>query len=338
MANKRYNSVNDWLKKKFGGKIYKVSLESGCPCPNMDGTVGVGGCIFCNTESLRPATDLHLTRRETRDVRRELGCCKDSDLGDRGSCLNIPSQLAIGIAYMKSRHRAEKFIAYFQNRSNTHAPTEHLRQIFGEALSHPEVVGLSVSTRPDCIDENHAELFRALSASKFVWVELGLQSAHDATLKLINRGHSAADFTRAINILNAAKIPVCAHIILGLPNETPGMMIETARFLNAAGVWGVKIHNLHVLRGTVLENLYNEGKVEIPSLKTYANWVVDFLEELNPKIIIHRVNSHSPRNLTVAPEWSVNKLAIFNEVELQMRKRGTWQGKHHSPLPSARIL
>ena len=305
MLNKRYNSINTWLKENFGGRVYKVSLESGCSCPNRDGTIDTQGCIFCNLSSYNPAT--------ASNGRKELP--------------SVTLQLEEGLDYVRKRHQADKVIAYFQRGSNTHAPASVLESIFREAASHPSVAGLAISTRPDCISEEHINLFRNLP--KLLWVELGLQSAHNNTLTLINRGHNAEQFADTCRALAAASIPVCAHVILGLPHETPEMMIETAKFLNEQKVWGVKIHNLHVLKNTKLEGLYNAGKVAIPLLSTYVDWVIAFLEVLDPSIIIHRVNSHSPRDLTHAPEWSINKLEILNEMEKQMEKRNTWQGKSY---------
>ncbi|MFH0800122.1 MAG: TIGR01212 family radical SAM protein [Pseudomonadota bacterium] len=286
--------------------MYKVSLESGLSCPNRDGTIGKSGCIFCNLESYNPAASPE----------------------GRPADAPIASQLDEGMRYIRRRHGAEKCIAYFQRGSNTHAPASSLTPLFAEALAHPAVSGLAVSTRPDCIGPDHVEMFEYLSRSKLLWVELGLQSAHDATLSRIGRGHTAAQFASACRALQDAGICVCAHVILGLPDETAGMMLDTARFLNETGVWGVKIHNLHVLRETRLEELYRSGEIALTPLEIYAGWVADFLEELSPNIVVHRVNGHSPRNLTVAPEWSVNKLAIFNEVEKELEKRDTRQGKN----------
>lgn len=305
LLNKRYNSINAWLRENLGERVYKVSLESGLSCPNRDGAAGSEGCIFCHPESYYPATS--------------------PTTGSRGK--SIREQLEEGIAYVRRRHGAEKFIAYFQSGSNTHAPAEKLAPLFREAIAHPGVAGLAVSTRPDCVGSEHVALLGEFAQQALVWVELGLQSAHETTLAAINRGHGVACFRQACDALQSAGVRVCAHIVLGLPGETPAQMIETARFLNDAKVWGVKIHNLHVLRGTELERRYRAGEAAIPSLETYAAWVADVLEELDPAIVVHRVNGHSPRHLTVAPAWSVNKLAIMNAVEAELKRRNSWQGK-----------
>ena len=302
--NKRYNSINIWLRDAFGERVFKVSLEGGLSCPNRDGTVGRDGCTFCHMEGYYPATSPI-----------------DGNAGKP-----IRAQLAEGIGYIRRRHAAGKVVAYFQSGSNTHAPAEKLKPLFREAINHPDVVGLAISTRPDCIAPEHVELLRDIAMNKLVWVELGLQSAHDETLKHIRRGHDVECFKRAHGMLRKAGILTCAHMILGLPGETQGMMLESARFLNAERVWGVKIHNLHVLRDTELAAQHARGEIAIPSIGEYAAWVADFLEELDPGIVVHRVNGHSPRHLTIAPVWSVNKLAIFNAVEDELARRETYQG------------
>lgn len=239
----------------------------------------------------------------------------------------VRKQLEDGIEFVRKRHGSRRVISYLQNGSNTYLPATRLAPILESAVAHPSVVGLAVSTRPDCVEEGHVGILADLSRRTMLWVELGLQSAHDDTLIRINRGHDVSDFERAQADLSGTGIPVCAHVILGLPGETPEMMIDTARFLNKAGVWGVKIHNLHVLKDTRLAKEFREGEVHIPSLKEYARWVADFLEALSPEIVIHRLSSHSPRSLTLAPEWSINKLATLNAVHKEIARRDTWQGK-----------
>lgn len=303
----RYNSINTVLRERFGERVYKVTLDIGSGCPNRDGTYGREGCSFCHPDALRPSTS------------------KDSETAPKP----LKLQLEEGIEYIHRRHGSQRVISYLQNGSNTYAAAERLRPLLLETLSHPSVVGLAVSTRPDCIEQAHATLIAELAEGTMVWVELGLQSAHEETLIRIGRGHGVADFERAHAMLSGAGVPVCAHVILGLPGETPQMMIDTARYLNSAGVWGVKIHNLHVLKDTKLEGEFMEGKVRIPTLEEYAGWVVDFLEALSPEIVIHRFNSHSPRSLTVAPEWSINKLATLNAVHEELERRDSRQGKKY---------
>jgi radical SAM protein (TIGR01212 family) len=309
VRKKRYNSINEALKRRFGCKVFKVSLTSGLGCPNRNGTIGMGGCAFCSEESYLTAVDVKQwedCEKAVRDVLKE------------------------GIEYIKRRHGASKFISYFQSGTNTCASAERLKKIFEQAIDHPDVVGLAIGTRPDCIAEEHCALFENLSTKTMLWVELGLQSANDKTLEMINRGHTAADFSKAVKLLKTRDVSVVAHVILGLPGESMKDMMRTADFLNREGVDGVKIHNLHVLKGTRLEEWYEQGKIEIPALETYAQWVASFLERLKPSIFIHRVNGHAPKNITVAPQWSINKLAIFNAVERELERRNSYQGKTYS--------
>jgi radical SAM protein (TIGR01212 family) len=307
----RYNSINDHLKKRFGQRVYKVILETGCGCPNRDGTLGTAGCVFCNEKGYNPATNVE----------------------SLGPLQPIEEQLSEGVEYVKRRHGVSKFISYFQKGSNTYGPLDKLERIYEDAIEHPDVVGLAISTRPDCISDSLLDVLEGLSKKTMLWVELGLQSAHDNTLTLINRGHGVDHFVKANEELAKRGVPVCAHVILGLPGESKEDMIQTAGFLNEHKVWGVKLHNLHILKDTALAGMYESGQIESLSLERYAELVADFLEHLSPEILIHRVNSHSPRSITIAPKWSINKLAIFNAVEAELEKRNTKQGNlvsgHH---------
>lgn len=305
----RYNSINEALKKRFGCRVFKVSLTSGMGCPNRDGTKSSAGCAFCSEDSYLTATDYEQKNNAGKSVR---------------------EMLEQGIEYIKKRHDAFKFISYFQSGTNTYGPAGKLRTIFETAIDHPDVVGLSIGTRPDCLAEEHIDLLEELSRKTMLWVELGLQSANDKTLEAINRGHSVRDFSNAAKLLKTKHIPVVAHVILGLPGETVKDMLKTADFLNRENIDGVKIHNLHVLKGTQFEKWHGEGKIEIPDIETYAGWVVSFLENLKPSIFIHRVNGHAPRNITIAPQWSINKLAVFNAVEKELERRNSYQGRRFS--------
>jgi len=295
--------LNAWLRSRFHERVFKLVLESGLTCPNRDGTAGNEGCIFCHPDSLKSNTALNHPIRPIREQIRE------------------------GLHYIGKRHGAYKVISHFGSGSNTYAPADVLEPLLNDAIDNPAVVGLAISTRPDCISDDHLRLLSEFSARTLLWVELGLQSSHDSTLRWMERGHTAAQFADACERLHSRGIMTCAHVILGLSEETPEMMIETARFLIKARVWGVKIHNLHVLKGTKLGRMYDEGQVNLPSLETYAGWAVDFLEALSPEMVIHRFQGHSRRSLTVAPLWSINKLAVFNAVEAELVRRDTWQGK-----------
>jgi len=241
---------------------------------------------------------------------------------------DIEANLKNGIEYVKKRHKnTGNFIVYFQKDSNTNKPADELRQIFFRAIDHPDIVGLSIATRPDCIDDFNIELLKDLSKQTMLIVEMGLQTANDQHLKQLNRGHTVLDFEKTAKKLLSNDIHVCAHVIIGLPDESEKEILNTATFLNRIRISGVKIHNLHILKSTVMEKWYNEGKIKLLDLNTYAKLTVDFIEHLNSSIIIHRVNGHAPKHITVAPEWSINKLAILNAVNKEFARRDTWQGK-----------
>src|SRR3990167_9676372 len=283
---KRYISLSDFLKNKFGCKVFKVSLNAGFTCPNRDGTKGTGGCIYCKPESLLPL--------------------------DYNPGIGIKEQLHHGIEYIRKRHKAEKFISYFQINTNTYAPVSELERIYRQGIDHPDVVGMAVSTRPDCLDNRILDLLKRLSKEKFLWLELGLQSSHNKTLKLINRCHTVEDFTDAVKRANNRNIPVCAHVILGLPGETKEAMIDTARFLSGLEIWGIKLHHTHIPRPDKLEEMYKKRGFRVLGLDEYADLVVKFLQEIPEDIIIHRLCGDTSRRFLVAPDWSVNKFVILD--------------------------
>ncbi|MDZ4224493.1 MAG: TIGR01212 family radical SAM protein, partial [bacterium] len=289
---KRYRDLSSWLKEKYGSKVYKVSLTAATTCPNLDGTLAKGGCSFCNDAAYSP-----------------LALAKNR----RGQ--SIATQLKEGIAYVKKRHRTPKFISYFQSFTSTYGDKKILLEKFKESLDHPDVVGLALSTRPDCIDEAWIESLLKFGKNKICWIELGLQSANDAVLAKINRWHTRRQFSEAMKILSRYPIPVCAHAVLGLPGETRKDVLETARYLATQPIHGIKIHNLHVVKGTTLANEYQRGEYTPLDLETFVDWGVDFLEQTPPHLLVHRLNAHAPRDLTLAPDWSVNKLGVFNAVE-----------------------
>lgn len=307
-SNLRYNSLNRYLKTRFGERVFKVTLDASLTCPNKkeDGE-SISGCIFCNEKSNLPVTQ-DLTKK------------------------SISEQLIDGINYVRTRHQTGRFISYFQRNTNTSAPAKELSPLYHDAISHKDVVGLAIATRPDCISDDVYELLAELNKETYLWVELGLQSANDDTLKLINRGHTTRDFIEAVARLKSLSIAICAHVIIGLPGEERNDVLNTAVFLNKYGVNGVKIHNLHILKGTALEEMYHRGEIRPLTLDEYSDLVIDMIENLSPEILIHRFNSHSNRRLTIAPEWSINKLATLNKIEEELEKRDSWQGKNFSAL------
>lgn len=297
---KRYNSLSDFLKNKFSCKVFKVSLNAALTCPNRDGTKGAGGCIYCKPETMMP-----LNYHDN---------------------MGIKEQLYQGIEYIQKRHKADKFISYFQINTNTYAPVHALEKIYRQGLDHPGVVGMVVSTRPDCVDDNMLDLLQTLSKEKFLWLELGLQSSHNKTLKLINRCHTVEDFTDAVKRANNRNIPVCTHVILGLPGETKEAMIDTARFLSGLGIWGIKLHHTHIHKGTKLEEMYKKKDFRVLGLDEYADLVVKFLQEIPEDIIIHRLCGDTSRRFLVAPDWSVNKFVILDKIHRLMEEMDTYQG------------
>lgn len=301
---KRYRDLSSWLKEKFGTKVFKVSLTAETSCPNIDGSLAKGGCSFCNDATYSPLVTVR--RREK----------------------PVSLQLQEGMDYIRKRHRSSKFIAYFQSFTSTYGQPKELIRKFEESLEPADVVGLALSTRPDCLDAQWVAALGKLAKRKFCWLEIGLQSANDQTLARINRWHTKWQFSEALQLFRKIPyLPICAHVVLGLPGETREDVLETARFLAIQPIQGVKLHNLHVVKGTALANDYEEGKYQPLSLEEYVAWAADFLEWTPPSFLIHRLNAHAPRHLTIAPDWSVNKLAIFNAVEEELKRRESWQGK-----------
>ncbi len=297
----RYRKFNTFLRETFGRKVYKVGLRGGFDCPNRDGSKGVGGCIFCNQDSSEP-----------------LGYVAG---------MSLERQLAEGCEYIRERHGVDAFIAYFSDYSTTYDSVRELEHRYRVALSYTGVVGLALSTRPDCLSTRTLDMLARIARDSFLWVELGVQSADDDSLVRINRCHTVEDSRRAIGELRARGIPVSAHVILGLPGESTEDMLRTADFLEETGVDGVKIHNLHVLENTRLAEMYRNGEYETMELEEYAALAVAFLERLPPTVIVQRLSGEAPRRFTVAPAWSVNKLAVFNAVERALERRDTWQGR-----------
>ncbi|MFA6451698.1 MAG: TIGR01212 family radical SAM protein [bacterium] len=305
-GEKRYRAFSEYLKEKYGCKVYKVSLDAGFTCPNRDGRLGTGGCIYCNNQGFSPNT------REPR--------------------VSISEQLEKGAAYMRSRYKAEKFISYFQAYTNTYAPVETLEPLYREALAHKDVVGLSVGTRPDCIEDPVIDLLADIGRDREVWIELGLQSAHDSTLEAINRQHDVATFVDTVRrIKKRPNLKICAHIILGLPGESQDMMLDSADLLSELGVHGIKIHLLHILKDTPLEEAHRRGEVKIFDFNAYVGIVCDYLERLDSSIIIQRLTADGPADLLIAPLWALEKKRTIDRIEKELLKKDTRQGSKRRP-------
>ena len=297
---KRYNTFSDELKRVFGCKVQRISVDAGFSCPNLDGSLSSEGCIFCG------------------------GHGSGSHGIKRG--LSITGQLEDGKDVMRRKYRASKFVAYFQAYSNTYAPVEHLRRCFDEALSVSDMAGIIIATRPDCVPDEVLELLEELSQQSYLWLELGMQSMYDRSLELINRRHDHACFVSAVKRAKARRLKVCAHVILGLPGESREKMLAMAAELNRLGVDGVKLHLLHVMKGTHLEQMYLRGDVRMLDRDGYAGLVCDFLELLDPRVLIHRLTGDGGHDNLVAPLWSLKKFEILNLIDYEMAQRGTRQG------------
>ena len=270
--NKRFNSFNRVLRDGFDARVYKVGLRLDFTCPNRDGTVAVGGCTYCNNSSHTPAN--YRPR------------------------MSVTEQLEQGAAAIRRRHHAERFIAYFQSYTNTYDSPDRLEQLYREALAFPGVVGLAIATRPDCLADETLDLLARLARQTYLWLELGLESMRDRTLRWINRGHDLGQYIDAVERAQARGLRICTHLILGFPGESRDEMLETAAFFNRLNIDGVKLHNLHVLKNTVMEKYYLAGAVPLLSQDDYAALVVDFLERLNPEIVMHRLSAEAHRAIT----------------------------------------
>ena len=299
---KRYRDFNSYLREIFGERVQKISLDAGLGCPNRDGTISLRGRIFCD----------------------RLGSGTGA-LIDRG--LSIDEQITQARAIIQSRYNARKFIAYFQSFTNTYASLAHLKTLYESALSHQGIVGLSVGTRPDCVTRDILNLLSSYKKDYLVWIEYGLQSAHDITLRQINRGHDVACFERSVHMASECGLNICAHVILGLPGENKEMMLQTALFISTLPVHGVKIHLMYVVKGTPLERLYEKGGFHCMQREEYADLVVDFLELLPPNMVIQRLTGDPIHSQLVAPSWAKKKSENLRLIQETFERRNTWQGR-----------
>ncbi len=282
-----YRSLNSYLKERFGEKVYKLALDGGFTCPNRDGRIGSGGCIFCS--------------------------------GGSGA-FSVPVGEAVfgaignAKAIVAPKTKAKKYVAYYQSYTGTYAPVERLRKLYGETLSHPDVAALSIGTRPDCLPLPVLELLEELNRIKPVWVELGLQTVHPSTAEYVRRGYPLPVFDEAVRELKARGITVVVHVILGLPGETPEMMAETAEYVGRSGADGIKLQLLHVLKGTDLEKDYLMGKVPLPTLEEYIDLLRLCLKRLPPEMVVHRLTGDGDKRELLAPLWSADKKRVLNAL------------------------
>lgn len=301
-----YYSLNDFLKEKYGEKVYKIALDAGMTCPNRDGTLDTRGCIFCSEGG---SGDFAVPRTSS-----------------------ITEQLQAGLSLFRAKQVGRLFIAYFQSYTNTYAPVKRLHALYEEALREDCIVGISIATRPDCISPEIIHLLTTLQKQypdKFIWIELGLQTIHEQTAIRIRRGYSLPVFEQAVLALQKVNIPVIVHVILGLPGEDKSMMLETCSYLNRLSVFGVKLQLLHVLKNTDLATIYYEGSCPTLELDVYLDIVISALEVLSPDIVIHRLTGDGPRDLLIAPLWSLNKRNVLNSLHKEIKNRNTWQGRRY---------
>lgn len=301
MDQYRYYSFARYLRQRFGCRVQKVTLHAGFTCPNRDGTLARGGCTFCNNEGFSPNTRLEPSA--------------------------VQEQLNRGISAAGKARKARKFIAYFQAYTNTYGPVERLRALYDVAWAFPEVVGLAIGTRPDCVDREIIDLITGYTSRGEVWVEYGLQSCHERTLAAINRGHDYPAFLKAIELTRDRGLKICVHTILGLPGEDRQMMLETHRRLADLPIDGIKIHLLHVMRDTVMARQYARGEFELLSRERYVSLVCDVLETLSPTVVIQRMHADAPADVLVGPQWCPDKNGVLADIRAELRERDTWQGK-----------
>ena len=298
-TDKRYNQYSAHLKNKFGVKVYKITLDAGFSCPNRDGTISQGGCIFCD----------------------EGGSFSQA----HSNLLSVEEQIEQGVKNLSQRFKAQKFMSYFQAYSNTYKPVNELEKIYNSSLNHKDIVGISIGTRPDCVDEEKLNLISSYKDDYYTWIEYGLQSIHDKTLKKINRGHDFDCFLKAYEMTKNKGINVCVHVILNLW-ETHDEMIETAKKLAELEVDGIKLHMLCALENTRLANIYEQGGIDFMSEEDYIQTVCDFLEYLPKTTTIHRLAGNGLKKNLIAPKWLGKKMDCLNKIDREYLKRGSCQG------------
>ena len=299
----RYRHLNEYLKHKFGERTLKICIDGGFTCPNRDGTLGYGGCIYCSQKG-------------------------------SGELINQAESISEQVKYYFTTYRAQranKFIAYFQNFTNTYDTVENLKTKYDAALIDDRIVGLEIGTRPDCINEEIVKLLKTYTDKYYVCVELGLQTSNDIIGNLIHRGYTSKQFTQAVQLLNQYHIDVVAHIMVGLPTETKEDVQNTVNFLNAHKLQGVKIHCTYVVENTLLAEMYKKGEYQALDLDDYIETLIDIMTHLNPEFIIHRISGDAPKDILVAPYWNTHKMWILHGFEKRFRGRNLWQGKFYTP-------
>ncbi|MEE0884114.1 MAG: TIGR01212 family radical SAM protein [Faecalimonas sp.] len=303
-GDKRYYSLDSFIKETFGEKLYKISLDGGMTCPNRDGTLDTRGCIFCSAGG------------------------SGDFAGDRR--LSIKEQLAEGKQLVSKKYAGSSYIAYFQAYTNTYASVSYLEKIFTEAMDDEEVKVLSIATRPDCLSPEILDLLSSLNQRKPVWVELGLQTIHETSANFIRRGYTLDVFEKAVYDLKKIGISVIVHTILYLPHETEDMMMETISYLNRLPIDGIKLQLLHILKGTDLADIYAKSPFHLPTMDEYFILLGKLLSRLRPDIVVHRLTGDGPKSLLLAPQWTGNKRLVLNAMQKYLKDADIWQGKEFS--------
>ena len=301
MNPKRYYDLNTYFRARYGGRVHKITVDAGFTCPTRDGHLSREGCIYCNK--------------------------RGSGTGQHRQGLSVRQQLERSRAPVIKRFKTERFLAYFQAYTNTYAPVVRLKEVYDEALAVEGVVGLAVGTRPDCVDAEKIDLLARYARDHLVWVEYGLQSAHDVTLARINRGHDFAAFQRAVEMTRGRGIQICAHLILGLPGESAEMMRRSAERVAQMGLDGVKLHLLYVVKGTALDDRYQAGGYRCLDRNAYADLVCDVLERLPQNMVIQRLTGDPHPAELRAPHWALDKKAAMTAIVERLQARDVWQGK-----------
>lgn len=307
----RFYSLNDYLKEKFNEKIYKVSLDGGFTCPNRDGKLSTGGCIFCSENGSGEFTGNKIK--------------------------SVYSQIDEQIYFLRSKFsekdktsvKEKKYIAYFQNFTNTYANVVYLKKIYEEALSHSNIIGLAIATRPDCLEDDILELLTEINKKTFLWIELGLQTLNDDVAKNFNRAYKTKIYEDVTEKLNERNIKFVTHLIIGLPKENEKDYLETALLAVKCKTWGIKIHLMYVIKNTKLEKLYLDGSLRVQEKEEYVNKVIDILENIPSDIVVHRLTGDGDRKTLIAPLWSLKKIDVLNSIQKELKKRSSFQGKNY---------
>lgn len=297
----RYRDLNSFLRSRFDCRVQKITVDAGMTCPNRDGHLSRSGCVYCNP--------------------------RGSGTGAWAKGLSIREQILTGQKMLKHRYKARKFLVYFQSFTNTYAPLDTLAELYGQALSVPDVVGLSIGTRPDCVDDSVLALLEQLARSHMIWIEYGLQSAHNPTLDLINRGHDYACFEQAVASTQNRGILTCAHVIFGLPGEDDAIVRQTAQKIARSGIDGIKLHLLYVIRDTIMEKWYRQGRYRCLEQVRYVEQVCEFIAHLPPRMVIQRLTSDPHARELVAPQWALRKSDVLAAIHQRLYEEDIWQGK-----------